>query len=533
MSSASLSDSSDCQRLQPLDVKLALLRGIPSASLDQCINTHELLDWDSRKGVTVQVVLKNEAVVAALLELCPERVPAVRELTPGFIEVDRTYSMALSGAKSKTSATHWAQCEGEKLRAMLAHIREITRKSQSPRSKQPAIQRLKEMVVHQRHKVADAGKVVKKPLSKKLKRRMKRLLCRKRKPPATVCSPPVTTQEMPEDSQPWWAAAEAEATQPDQGPPETDTETHISVSETDDEAEAQPEAPPVAEQLPEAPPVAAQLPEAQLPEAPPVLPPVQEPEPPVPTPAQPPPEPPAFVAPPAPKPSEQPQVEGKPMAGLRIRLQPPASWQWAAQIAKQNQDVSMEAQLQHKLRVDKRQLAAKTRQKKPTVQPEVVPQPQLSSALPAPQPQLPSALPTVVPQPSVPLASDTQPVLQALPDHKAREPPQKRSRHQQGAGSAPDAASSVATEVASTDACKGAGAGLVIPSQMLRYSEVIAKLPPGARPPATASGASNYTLRNERSSCSICVRPSGLLTHIGVFASTNLLCLKPSPKSPG
>ena len=80
-------------------------------------------------------LLANEPVLSELLKLCPHRVPSSLELRGGFLNLDDMYSNALSRCNNKKTKGKCAQIEADKMRAMMAYVRQLTRKSGTHRSR--------------------------------------------------------------------------------------------------------------------------------------------------------------------------------------------------------------------------------------------------------------------------------------------------------------------------------------------------------------------------------------------------------------
>ena len=57
------------------------------------------------------------------------------ELIVGLVALDNAYGGALSGSRVKSSQRRWCQGEGEKLRAMIAYIRTLKRKTGTSNSR--------------------------------------------------------------------------------------------------------------------------------------------------------------------------------------------------------------------------------------------------------------------------------------------------------------------------------------------------------------------------------------------------------------
>lgn len=472
------------ERLAPAEVRLALVHGLPQGSIDQAITTHQLIHWDSSVDASEELVVKNHTVLEALLKLCPHRVPTTAELQQGFQELDRTCSFALSGQQKKKSQRNWSQGEAEKVRALLAHIREITRKSKSARSRQPTIQRLKSLVVHKLKETGAADSTTAGGQHKWRSQLVKHLWHRKRKrlvvqPPSPSKLPKLQSATPAPETQPW--------TEPEDDCSET--ETHISVSESEDEAAT---ATPAVLRGPEAMVVSAAV-------QPPAVVPAKVAHEPAPETAasvlvaSAPPagassdakhHPPALVAPAADvseRSGEVPLIEGKPLnALLRTKLQAPASWQWAAKVAKENQGTVLEAQTQHTLRREKRKEVAVTRSGKSKAEPTA----------------------KIGKRKAAVDAADLVATerLGALDKRQAVACPPNPVEAEESTATA----AKTSTAVGSSHTHEGHSP--VVPLAMLKHTELINKLPEAAWPPTTSAGAHNYMVRQEGSAIAICVR---------------------------
>lgn len=115
------------------DLLQALTKGLPTTQLQTCLRTHELVPLSG--DVTEEVLAAQESLLRELLTKIPWRVPSVSELRAALILLDTEYSLALSAARSRKAQRHWCTFEAEKVRAMLAHVRKLTRKSKTSRSR--------------------------------------------------------------------------------------------------------------------------------------------------------------------------------------------------------------------------------------------------------------------------------------------------------------------------------------------------------------------------------------------------------------
>jgi hypothetical protein len=125
-------------RLTDIAVKLALVRGLPPLALEQALNSSggALLEWKAPSDeCNESTLLANESVLSELLTLCPHRVPSSLELKGGFLNLDDMYSNSLSRGNNKKVQGKWAQLEADKIRAMMAYVRQLTRKSKTHRSR--------------------------------------------------------------------------------------------------------------------------------------------------------------------------------------------------------------------------------------------------------------------------------------------------------------------------------------------------------------------------------------------------------------
>jgi hypothetical protein len=127
----------------PADVKHALLKGLGQPALDVCVKTHSFIEWND-VNIT-DSCKRNSGVLKTMLGLVPDRVPRTSELSPGIAALDDEYQRKLSGAKRKKQQKEWSMLHGEKVRAMLAHVRGLRRRGVG--SKSEIIQELKALVM--------------------------------------------------------------------------------------------------------------------------------------------------------------------------------------------------------------------------------------------------------------------------------------------------------------------------------------------------------------------------------------------------